>query len=212
MLRSCAVHGFFRGEKCPVCGDAGKFLLNDDELEHLSKVLAGVLRHFPHRYKLEMDEHGWVDLKAFLAAVQKRHRQYRFLRPYHIIGIIETDPKGRYQYNGNKIRATYGHSFEVDLDLPTDNIPARLYYPSTPEEADILLETGIKPTDRKMVHLSGSIEEALEAGKVRVEEPTILVVDAEKAISMGYKIMRAGKSVYIVKEIPKECLSKLEQS
>lgn len=210
MLRSCSVHGFFRGERCPICGDAGKFLLNDDEVEHLSKVLAGVLRHFPDRYKLEMDEHGWVDLKAFLASVQRRHRQYRFLRTYHIIGLIETDPKGRYQYNGTKIRATYGHSFEVDLDLPTDNIPPKLYYPSTPEEADILLETGIKPTDRKMVHLSGSFEDAEKAGKVRIEDPVILVIDTEKTVSMGHKIMRAGKSVYIVNEIPKECLSKCE--
>jgi putative RNA 2'-phosphotransferase len=210
MLRSCSVHGFFRGEKCPVCGDIGKFLLNDDEVEHLSKVLAGVLRHFPDRYKLEVDPHGWVDLKAFLTAVQKRHRQYRFLRTYHIIGLIETDPKGRYQYDGTRIRATYGHSYDVDLDLPTDNIPPKLYYPSTPEEADILLETGIKPTDRKMVHLSATIEDAQKAGRVRVDQPIILEVDTEKTISMGNKIMRAGKTVYIVNEIPKECIKKLE--
>ncbi|MGB9636780.1 MAG: RNA 2'-phosphotransferase, partial [Thermoplasmata archaeon] len=142
--------------------------------------------------------------------VQRKHRQYRFLRTYHIIGLIETDPKGRYQYDGSRIRATYGHSLEVDLDLPSDNIPPKLYYPSTPEEADILLETGIKPTDRKMVHLSGTREDAEKAGKVRIDEPVILEVDAEKTMSMGYKIMRAGKSVYIVREIPKECISKVE--
>ena len=31
--------------------------------------MAGVLRHFPERYSLEMDDNGWVDLRAFVEAV-----------------------------------------------------------------------------------------------------------------------------------------------
>ena len=72
------------------------------------------------------------------------------------------------------IRATYGHTIDVNLDdLPIADID-EFYYPVTEEEVDIIIEGGLHPTDRKKVHLSGSIEKALEAGKVRTERPLIL--------------------------------------
>ena len=123
MLKECRSHGFFRDEFCPHCGSEGKFLLNDEEVEILGRTMAGVLRHFPERYGLEMDAHGWVDLRDFLTAVQIRNRRFRFVRQHHVVGLIETDPKGRYQFEDGKIRATYGHSKDLDLDLPTDGIP-----------------------------------------------------------------------------------------
>jgi len=102
LLKECRSHGFFRGEICPNCGDKSKFLLNERELELLGRTMAGILRHFPERYGLDMDEHGWVDLRDFVTAVQIRHKQFRFLKPHHVLGIIDTDPKGRYQFLDGK--------------------------------------------------------------------------------------------------------------
>ncbi len=59
------------------------------------------------------------------------------------------------------MRATYGHSLELDLKLPTENIPDHLYYPATPEEADIILETGLETVGPQMVHLSKTYQDAL---------------------------------------------------
>lgn len=211
MLKECKSHGYFRDEYCPVCGDNAKFLLNDREMDVLGRTLAGVLRHFPERYGLEIDPQGWVDLKDFVTAVQIRNRRFRFLKPHHILGIIETDPKGRYQFRDGKIRATYGHSFDVDLDLPTEGIPNTLFYPTTEEECPILLEVGIKPSDRKMVHLSSTYQAAMEAGRVRVNNPVILEIDAIGARENGNVIIKkAGKTVYITKEVPPEYLKKSE--
>jgi putative RNA 2'-phosphotransferase len=209
MLKECRSHGFFRGESCPNCGDEGRFLLNERELALLGRTMAGILRHFPERYGLEMDRRGWVDLRDFITAVQIRHRKFRFLKPHHIIALVQTDPKGRYQFDEGRVRATYGHSFDLDLDLPTDGIPASLYFPTTEEECSILLEMGLRPSDRKWVHLSDSIESAYEAGKVRTDLPVILKVDTAKATADGVVIMKAGKTVYITKEIPPEYLSKM---
>lgn len=207
MLKECRSHGFFRGELCPSCGSKAKFLLSDKELDSLGRTMAGVLRHFPERYGLDMDDHGFVDLRDFITAVQIRNKKFRFMKPHHILGVIETDPKGRYEFRDGKIRATYAHSFEVDLDLPQDNIPDILYYPTTEEESPILMEIGLKPSDRKMVHLSHSYEDAMEAGRVRSDDPIILEVDAEKARNKGIVIMKAGKTVYVTKETPPDCLS-----
>jgi putative RNA 2'-phosphotransferase len=211
MLRECRDHGYFRGEDCPICGEEGKFLASERELDNLGRLLAGVLRHFPERFGLTMDDHGWVDMREFTTAVQTRRRDFHWLRPHHIHAIIETDPKGRYQHKNGAVRATYGHSFEVDLELPSDNIPDALFYPTTEEEVDILLETGIRPSDRKKVHLSKTFEDAEVAGKHRVDSPIILCVDAKDAIEKGIIIQKAGITVYVTDMIPPEYIKKSEK-
>ncbi len=202
MLRECQEHGYFRGEICPVCGAEGKFLMSDRELEHIGRSMAGVLRHFPERFNLEMDEHGWVDVRAFISAMVERQPRLHWLRMHHIVAIVETDPKGRYQLSNGKMRATYGHSFDVELDLPTDGIPERLYYPATEEEVSILIENGLKPADRRMVHLSKTSADAYIAGRVRTEKPVIIEVDASSMIRNDGVIQRAGKTVFLAKEVP----------
>jgi putative RNA 2'-phosphotransferase len=212
MLRECRTHGYFRDHVCPSCSAEGRFLMNDREVEQIGRTMAGVLRHFPERFSLKMNEHGWVDLMDFVTALQIRQNKFRWIRMHHIMAIIETDPKGRYEFKDGSIRATYGHSINVDLDLSTENIPSILYYPTTKEEVNILLETGLKPSDRKMVHLSGSYEIATEAGKVRVSDPVILKIDAKKAITKGFVIKKAGKSIFLTEAVPHQFISMERES
>ena len=210
MLRECKDHGYFRGDICPLCGQEGRFLMSADELESIGRMMAGTLRHFPEKFELKMETNGFIDLREFIDALQRTRRRLQWLRPHHIVAIIETDPKGRYEYRDGKIRATYGHSIDVELDLPTDDIPDQLYYPTTQEEVDIVLETGIKPSDRKKVHLSKTYENAAEAGRVRTPNPVILEIDAARAIASGLVIMKAGKTVFLVDNVPHEFLKKAE--
>jgi putative RNA 2'-phosphotransferase len=211
VLKECASHGYFRDEYCPVCGDKAKFLLSDQELDVLGRTMAGVLRHFPQRYGLDMDERGWVDLRDFITAVQIRNRRFKFLKPHHILGIIETDRKGRYQFRDGRIRATYAHSIRVNLDHPTEDVPDQLYYPTSEEECQVLLDAGITPGDRAMVHLSGNYDAAMEAGKVRIRNPVILEIDTVGARDDGVTIMRAGKTVYLTDEVPPDYVRRLEE-
>jgi len=211
MLKECRSHGYFRDEFCPMCGSEAKFLLNDQEVDTLGRTMAGVLRHFPERYELAMDKNGWVDLRDFIEGIQSRNRRLRFLKPHHVVGLIETDPKGRYQFRDGKIRATYGHTFDVELDLPTENIPDALYYPTSEADWPNLQAGGIKPADRKMVHLSRTYEAALEAGRVKNPSPVILEVDAKAAREAGVVIMKAGKTVFLTREVPPPFLRRAER-
>jgi putative RNA 2'-phosphotransferase len=210
MIRMCEEHGYFRGEVCPVCGMEGKFIMNDYEQEHLGKTLAGALRHFPEKFNLTMDPRGWVDIQQFVNAVKSRQRRFKWLRAYHVVALIKTDPKGRYQYKDGYIRATYGHTIDVDLDFPTDETPDKLYYPATEEEADFLKEGGLRPSDRMYVHLSTTLESAVEAGKVRSPRPVVFEIDAKKASEDGIKIMHAAPTIFITKEIPPEYIKEIE--
>jgi len=212
MLSECEEHGYFRGNLCPICNDKGKFLMNDKELSSLSRIMAGALRHFPEKLGLMMDGKGWVDISSLIDSIGSGRSGFNWLRIHHIKAVVNTDERGRYQIDGGMIRATYGHSINVSLDdLPIANID-EFYYPVTEEEADIILERGLFPIDRKKVHLSGSIEKALEAGKVRTEEPQILRIDGKKAKKDGIKIYKAGKEVYTTDGINPEYLSKVDES
>ena len=212
MLGKCDEHGYYRGETCPVCDKKGKFLMDDRELNALSRIMAGALRHFPDKLGLMMDGRGWVDISSFIEALGTSRSGFDWLRNYHIEALINTDDRGRYQIDGGMIRAKYGHTVDVNLDdLPLADID-EFYYPVTEEEADMIIEGGLHPTDRKKVHLSSSIEKAIEAGKVRTEEPLILRIDGKKAMKGGVKIYHAGKDVYVTDSIDAKYISKVKES
>jgi putative RNA 2'-phosphotransferase len=210
LLKECVNHGYFRAEFCPVCGDEGRFLMDDDELDRLSRTMAGVLRHFPERFELRVDRFGFVDLRAFVEALHRKQRRYHWLRPHHIVAIIETDDKGRYEHKDGMIRATYAHSFEIELDTDAVGAPDTLYYPTTAEEVEIVLEVGLKPSDRKRVHLSKTIGDAVNAGRVRTPEPIILEIDSKAAAEDGIVIQKAGRTVYLTTDVPPQYLKRIE--
>ncbi|MCK5024048.1 MAG: RNA 2'-phosphotransferase [Thermoplasmata archaeon] len=185
--------------------------MNEEELDKLGRTMAGVLRHFPERYGLRMNKQGWVDLEDFINEVRNKQRRFRWLKAHHVLAIIDTDPKGRYQFRDGMIRATYAHSVNVELDLPTRGIPEFLYFPTTKEEKEILLETGLMPSDRKKVHLSKTIESAVVAGKVRDPEPLIFEINAKAMTDEELVIKKAGNTVYVAEEVPANYLRLMEE-
>src|SRR5438094_9979222 len=88
MLKECRSHGYFREEFCPHCGSEGKFLLNDEEVELLGRTMAGVLRHFPQRYGLDMEAHGWLAFRACLTSIQIPNRRFPLILQHQVIGLM----------------------------------------------------------------------------------------------------------------------------
>lgn len=211
MLRECPNHGYYRGESCADCGEEGRFLMNSHELDRVGRILAGALRHFPEKFGVTMDAEGWVRIEEFCNELRDQKDELHWVKPYHIVALGVTDPKGRYQIEGEQIRATYAHSIDVDLSsLPEDDVPRALYYPVSEEELDVVLDRGLTPADRKMVHLSGTYESAVTAGEHRVDEPIILEIDAAKAQETGITIRKAGTTVYVTDEVPPRFVDRAE--
>lgn len=212
MIRECTNHGYYADDDlCPACNAEGRFIMRTGERNSIARRLALVLRHAPEKFDLEMDINGWVDVKDIVRQFKKQGgKRNHWLRPHHLSAIVETDPKGRYDIRGNTIRATYGHTVEIEIDLPTDNIPDALYYPCDPVETENLLEVGISPSGRSHVHLSASIKTAAEAGHVHFALPTILEVDTAQMIAAGETIWHAGITVYLTDNTPAKYLSVID--
>ena len=204
MINECEEHGYFRRDKCPVCGRNGKFVMSDFEVEKLGRMMAAILRH--GKFSLEMTPQGFVKIQDIVDTIKSHNSRVKWLRPFHIDALALTDPKGRYQIKGQSVRATYGHTIKLDLNLPTTNIPRYLYYPASEEDADIILEEGLEPTDRTMVHLSATFEDALHAGEVRIDDPVILGVDTDRCAEEGFPIGKAAKTVYLCDRVPADCI------
>lgn len=210
MINECESHGYYRGrEDCPVCGRKGRFVMSDIEVEKIGRTLAAILRH--GKFGLEMDPQGFVLIREIVETIRGRNPRTKWLREWQLESLALTDPKGRYQIVGDKLRATYGHTLKLDLMLPTDDVPKHLYYPVDPEEVDEHLERGIQPTDRAMVHLSKTYQDALRAGSVRIDDPEILEVDVDACFASGHPIGKAARTVYLLDEVPAEAVSVAEE-
>lgn len=212
MICECEEHGYFRDEACPVCGAKGdgiKFIMSDFEVEKLGRTMAAVLRH--GKFGLDMNPQGFVDMKDIVEVVKERNPRMKWLRIRHIEALAVTDPKGRYQVRGRLVRATYGHTVKVDLNLPTDRVPQYLYYPVSGDVCDDILEDGISPTDRAMVHLSSTYALAMSAGKVHYDDPVVLEVDTRLCSDMGHPVGRAAKTVFLTDEVPADCVEIAEE-
>jgi len=202
----CTYHGFYRGERCPQCGRVGMQLMNAEEANKLSRKMAAALRHSPEKFHLEMDKHGWVKISDLSNAI-RRLRGFRWVRPTHILAVALTDPKGRYHVDSDRglIRASYGHTIDIDIsDYPDATEYDILYYPATEEEFEIILAHGLKPSERKFIHLSTRLEQAISAGRVHTDDPIILSIDAKKAINDGIIIKKASPYICIAKEVPSQ--------
>jgi putative RNA 2'-phosphotransferase len=197
MIKQCSRHGFFRGDVCE-CGEKGRLVLDEAKTEQLGRLIAGALRHFPDDLGLGMDSQGWVSLFAFGEVIHSRHR---WADESTIVALVESDPKRRYEIIGDRVRARYGHSVGVDLDHPENTLP-KLYYGAAEEEADMLLEAGLKSASQRYVHLSTTPEKAWHVGTFRTSNPRVIQADAKAAQEAGVKMMTVNSDIVISDPIP----------
>ncbi len=190
-LGFCERCGYFEGI-CK-CG-RGKILIDGEKRKRISKFLSGLLRHYPEKFKVKIDEYGWANVKDVLR-ILRVDREILEL-------IVRFDPKGRFEMRDDKIRARYGHSIQIKFDWSDKGkIPQKLYHGTSPNNLESILKEGLKPMKRLEVHLSDNLEDAIEVGKRYHSNPVILVIDAKSLINAGFKVRKKGR-VYTVDYVP----------
>ncbi|MFB0561820.1 MAG: RNA 2'-phosphotransferase [Candidatus Lokiarchaeia archaeon] len=161
----------------------------------VSRYMSYLLRHNPGT--LKMDNYGFVDLEEFLKKLKERFQIDEKL----LFEIVEKSERKRFEIIGNKIRALYGHSIPVKLELDEDKVKEVFYHGTTPDAASKILKIGLKPMKRRWVHFSPTIEIAREVGLRRTRNPVILEINAEAARKNGAKFYKATDKVYLCNNV-----------
>jgi putative RNA 2'-phosphotransferase len=171
--------------------------------EQISRFLSYVLRHRPKEYPLGLDRYGFAPWPDVVTLVQQR---FSDVTEEHIRAVVAASEKKRFELHDGKIRATYGHSFPVDLGLEPVEPPPELYFGAARDLAQSILRHGLKPRDRRYVHLSASLEEARAVGRRRDPAPAIIVVDARAARQADILFYHSGP-LFLTENIPPEFLA-----
>src|SRR5215467_3885926 len=171
--------------------------------ERISRFLSYLLRHRPKEYPVSFDREGFVPWRDVVDMVQDRFQE---VTEADIYSVVRGSDKKRFELKDDKVRATYGHSFPVDLGLEAVEPPVELYLGSARDLAKSFLRDGLKPRDRRYVHLSPSWEESLAVGRRRDPAPVLVVVDARRAHAEGIRFFAAGP-LFLSEYIPAKFLS-----
>lgn len=157
--------------------------------ERISRFLSYLLRHRPKEYPLALDSRGFAPWSEVVATVQERFPE---CTEEQIRVVVTGADKKRFELKDTKVRATYGHSFPVDLGLEPVEPPPQLYYGTARDLARSILRKGLRPRDRQYVHLSASVDEAIAVGKRWDPAPALIIVDALAAYAGGVRFFLSG--------------------
>jgi putative RNA 2'-phosphotransferase len=172
----------------------------------LSKLLSLVLRHQPETIGIQLDHAGWVavdELLRQLDAHGKAATRELLERTVH------NNDKQRFAFNDDKtrIRASQGHSVDVDLALAAVAPPDILFHGTASRFLASIEREGLKPGDRHHVHLSASVDVAISVGK-RHGQPVVLIVDAAAMHAAGHDFFQSANGVWLTAAVPTQYLRK----
>ena len=181
--------------------------MNDKNLIKLSRFLSFVLRHKPDTIKITLDRNGWADVDTLIDAVNRSGRYFVDRKILEL--IVATDDKQRYAFNSDRklIRASQGHSIDVDLDLTPVEPPEFLYHGTAYKSVAKIQQEGLKPQKRQYVHLSADDKTAINVG-FRHGQPVVFTVFARKMYEIGQQFYLSENNVWLTAHVePNFCMS-----
>ena len=162
----------------------------------IGKTITYLLRHNPE--DLMMDKNGYVSVTSLLNKVD--------ITQSELDHIVDTNDKKRLAYNSDKtkIRASQGHSINVDVQLKSTIPPRTLYHGTTQENYEKIIKSGLSKMKRLHVHLTDDYDIAFSVGKrySKYKEPIILKIDSASMYSDGYKFYKSENDVWLTDNVP----------
>jgi len=174
--------------------------MTEKEIIKTSKFLSLVLRHEPGRVGLTLGEAGWVGVEELLQAVNRHGVALTLDDLRH---VVATSDKKRFALSedGLRIRASQGHSVEVDLQYPPQTPPEILYHGTAARFLDSIRQHGLQKMERHDVHLSAETKLTLQVGG-RHGKPVLLTIRAGDMHRAGFVFRCSANGVWLVDNVP----------
>jgi len=179
--------------------------MNEKITKGISKFLSFVLRHSPEIIGLSLDENGWANVDELL---QKSSRDGKILTIEMLTHVVESNDKKRFSFNNDKtkIRASQGHSIEIELNLTAVSPPEHLYHGTVAKYLEDIKKQGLQKMSRQHVHLSKDKETAVKVGSRR-GLAQILTVSAGEMHRAGFQFFLSDNGVWLTDSVPENYIA-----
>ncbi len=176
----------------------------DQNLVRLSKWMSLVLRHDPAKFGVVLDEAAWTRVDDLLAAAARAGVP---LDDATLRRVVAENDKRRFALSddGAMIRASQGHSVEVELGLEPVEPPPVLFHGTATRFLDSIRRDGLIPGSRRHVHLSADADTATTVG-ARHGRPAVLRIDAARMHADGHRFFLSANGVWLTDAVPTEYL------
>ncbi|RDI07007.1 RNA 2'-phosphotransferase [Flavobacterium sp. AG291] len=183
-------------------------MLSDKETTHISKFLSLVLRHKPETIGITLNENGWTSVALLL---EKMNHEGKVIDLDILKFIVETNTKKRFAFNEDfsQIRASQGHSLNIELGYEPKQPPALLFHGTAVQNVAAILEHGLIKGKRHHVHLSTSTDTAKNVGS-RYGKPVLLDIQAGQMHKDGYKFFISENNVWLTDNVPAHYITVIE--
>lgn len=175
----------------------------------LSKAMSKALRHQPQRLGIELAPDGSIDLTAFVDALNRRGGWPRTITEADVMQVVQHGSKQRFAVEDGRIRARYGHSVPLAIAYEQAEPPAVLYHGTSEANVQPIMDVGLLPMGRQVVHLSADVATAQQVGRRHGGTTAILRVDATRAAQDGIRFYRGNDDTWLADTIPATYLSRL---
>lgn len=182
--------------------------MNDKSRTAASKFLSFVLRHQPAAVGIELDEQGWVEVEVLLKACANHGKS---LSRAELEEVVATNSKQRFAFSvdGTRIRASQGHSIDIELGYEPAEPPAVLFHGTVDRALSAIRQSGLLRMQRHHVHLSADEGTAFSVGGRR-GKPVILRIDAAAMRRDGYAFYCTANGVWLTDTVPPAYISGLD--
>ncbi len=173
-----------------------------------SKLLSLVLRHKPETVGLTLDASGWAEIDALL---DRLPRAGVTMTRKNLLALVENNDKKRFAISpdGRFIRASQGHSVNVDLGLEPCEPPTVLYHGTAEKSLASILDTELRRGQRHHVHLHTDRGLAETVGR-RHGKPVLLAVSASAMWQDGHAFFVTANGVWLTEAVPVTYLDVLD--
>jgi putative RNA 2'-phosphotransferase len=183
--------------------------MDEKRKKKISKFLSLILRHKPEVVGLKLEKNGWVSVEKLIKACADYGKKFTLAE---LKEVVETNDKKRFAFNDNetKIRASQGHSVEVEIEFEKQTPPKILYHGTAEKNVGIIFAEGLKKISRHHVHLSSDIETARKVGR-RYGKPVIFQIDTVSMKAEGFEFYISANGVWLVEGVPPKFLELIEE-
>lgn len=172
----------------------------DKRHTHISRFLSYVLRHRPDDIEIKPDRAGWVAIDDLLTA-SAAHGQA--ISRVELEYVVVNNNKNRFAISddGLRIRASQGHSTNVDLGYEPSVPPEVLYHGTVTKHLTGIRKHGLVKGNRHHVHLSGDKATARDVGQ-RHGQVVVLRVRSGDMARAGFSFYLSANGVWLTDAVP----------